>query len=60
LAIGIVKDHPDTAYINSRLGTADLVNKLLGHNDADPNPTDDLSAEFACLHQHVNRVTSLP
>ncbi len=49
LAIGIVEDHPDTAYISSRLGTAALVNKLFGRNDADADPTDDLSAEFECL-----------
>jgi hypothetical protein len=54
LAIGIVDDHPDAAYISSRLGTAGLINKLLGHNDADANPTDDLSAEFERLRQHVN------
>ncbi len=46
LAIGIVQDHPDAAYISSRLGTAGLVNKLFRHNDVDVDPTDDLSAEF--------------
>jgi hypothetical protein len=54
LAIGIVEDHPDTAYINSRMGTVSLVNKLFGRNDADADPTDDLSAEFEHLHQRVN------
>jgi hypothetical protein len=54
LAIGIIENHPDVAYISSRLGTAGLVNKLLGYNDADANPTNDLSAEFECLRQHVN------
>jgi hypothetical protein len=54
LAIGIVEDHRDTTYISSRLGTADLVNKLLGRNDANANPTDNLSIEFDRLHQHVN------
>jgi hypothetical protein len=54
LAIGIVDDHPDAAYISSRLGTADLVNKLLGRHDADADPTDDLSVEFDRLRQCVN------
>ncbi len=54
LAIGIVDDHPDAAYISSRLGTAGLVNKLLGRNDADADLTDDLSAEFERLRQCVN------
>jgi hypothetical protein len=54
LAIGIVNDHPDTAYISSCLGTVGLVNKLLGRNDTDADPTDDLSAEFEHLHQCVN------
>ncbi len=49
LAIGIVDDHPDVAYISSRLGTTGLVNKLFGRND-----TDDLSAKFERLHQRVN------
>jgi hypothetical protein len=54
LAIGIVDVHPDVAYISSRLGTAGLVNKLLGRNDADADPTDDLSSKFECLRQRVN------
>jgi hypothetical protein len=54
LAIGIVEDHFDAAYISSRLGIAGLVNKLLGRNDANADPIDDLSAEFARLRQHVN------
>jgi hypothetical protein len=54
LAIGIVNDHPDAAYINLRLGTAGLVNKLLGRKDADADPTDDLSVEFERLRQCVN------
>jgi hypothetical protein len=54
LAISIVDDHPNTAYISSRLGTTSLVNKLLGRNDADGDPTDDLSAEFERLRQCVN------
>jgi hypothetical protein len=54
LAIGIVDDHPDVAYINSCLGTAGLVNKLLGRNDADADLTEDLSAEFERLRQRVN------
>jgi hypothetical protein len=49
LAIGIVEDHPDAAYINSRLGTVGLVNKLLGRNDVDVDPT-----EFERLRQLVN------
>jgi hypothetical protein len=52
LAIGIVDDHPDAAYISSRLGTAGLVNKLLDRNDTDL--TDDLSVEFKRLCQRVN------
>ncbi len=44
LAIGIVDDHPDAAYISSRLGTVGLVNKLLDRNIADAHPIDDLSA----------------
>jgi hypothetical protein len=54
LAIGIVEDHPDAAYISSRLGIADLINKLLGRNDADADPTDDLNVEFERLRQRVN------
>jgi hypothetical protein len=54
LAIGIVDDHPDAAYISSRLCTIGLVNKLLGRNDVDMDSTDDLSAEFECLRQRVN------
>jgi hypothetical protein len=54
LAIGIIEDHPDTAYINLRLGTDGLVNKLLGRNDANANSTDDLSTEFERLCQRVN------
>jgi hypothetical protein len=54
LTIGIVEDHPDVAYINSRLGIVSLVNKLLGRNDVDADPTNDLSAEFERLHQCVN------
>jgi hypothetical protein len=54
LAIGIVEDHPDTTYISSCLGTARLVNKLIGRNDADADPTDALSAEFERLCQRVN------
>jgi hypothetical protein len=54
LAIGIVEDLPDAAYINSCLGTVGLVNKLLGRDNADANPTDNLSAEFDCLRQRVN------
>jgi hypothetical protein len=49
LAIGIFDDHPNAAYISSRLGTASLVNRLLGHNDADTDSTDGLSAEFERL-----------
>jgi hypothetical protein len=49
LAIGIVEDHLDAAYISLRLGTAGLVNKLLDRNDADADPTDDLSAEVERL-----------
>jgi hypothetical protein len=54
LAIGIIEDHFDAAYINLRLGTAGLVNKLLNRNDVDTNSTDDLSAEFERLRQRVN------
>jgi hypothetical protein len=54
LAIGIVNDHIDAAYIRSRLGTVGLVSKLLGRNDADADPIDDLSAEFKRLRQRVN------
>jgi hypothetical protein len=54
LAIGIVEDHLDAAYISSCLGTARLVNKLLGRNDTDADPTDDLSAKFERLRQCVN------
>jgi hypothetical protein len=54
LAIGIVDDHLDVAYINSCLGTASLVNKLLGRNDTDADLIDDLSVEFERLHQRVN------
>ncbi len=54
MAIGIVEDHPDAAYISSRLGTAGLVNKVLGRNDADVDPTDDLSVKFERLCQCVN------
>ncbi len=54
MAISIVEDHPDAAYISSRLGTAGLVNKLLGRNDADADPIDDLSAELERLRQCVN------
>jgi hypothetical protein len=54
LAFGIVENHPDAAYINSRLGTVGLVNKLLGRNDADADPTYDLRAEFERLCQRVN------
>jgi hypothetical protein len=54
LAIGIVEDHLEAAYISSRLGTAGLVNKLLGRNHANADPTDDMSAEFERLHQRVN------
>jgi hypothetical protein len=36
------------------LGTAGLVNKLLGHNNADVDPTDDLSSEFERLRQRVD------
>jgi hypothetical protein len=35
----LVKDHPNAAYINSCLGTAVLVNRLLGRNDADVDLT---------------------
>ncbi len=31
-----------------------MVNKLLGHNDVDADPTDNLSAEFERLRQRVN------
>jgi hypothetical protein len=51
LAIGIIEDHLDAAYISLRLGTVGLVNKLLGRNEADVDPTDDLSAEFERLRQ---------
>ncbi len=54
LAIGIVEDHLDAAYISSRLGTVGLVNKLFDRNDADVDPTDDLSAEFKRLRQRIN------
>jgi hypothetical protein len=54
LAIGIVEDLPDATYISSRLGTASLVNKLLGRDDAEADPTDNLSAEFDCLCQRIN------
>jgi hypothetical protein len=54
LAIGIVDDHQDAAYISSRLGTTDLVNKLLGRNDADANLTNDSSIEFERLRECIN------
>jgi hypothetical protein len=54
LAIGIVKDHLDAAYISSHLGTTGLVNKLFSRNIADVNATNDLSAEFERLCQRVN------
>jgi hypothetical protein len=54
LAIGIIDNHPDVAYINSRVGTTGLVNKLLSCNDANADPTDNLSAEFERLRQRVN------
>jgi hypothetical protein len=54
LAIGIVEDHFDVAYISSRLGTVDLVNKLLGRNIVDADPTDNMSAKFERLRQRVN------
>jgi hypothetical protein len=54
LAISIIEDHPDTAYISSRLGTADLVNKLLGCNDVVADPTNNLSVKFERLRQLVN------
>jgi hypothetical protein len=54
LAIGIIKDHVDAAYISSRSGTTGLVNKLFGRNVADVDLTNDLSAEFEHLRQHVN------
>jgi hypothetical protein len=54
LAIGIIDDHADAAYISSRLGIAGLVNKLLGRNDANVDSTDDLSVEFERLCQRVN------
>ncbi|CAK9193849.1 unnamed protein product [Sphagnum troendelagicum] len=54
LAIGIIKDHHDAAYIGSRLGTTGLVNKLLGRNNADMDPTSNLSAEFERLRQRIN------
>jgi hypothetical protein len=43
-----------STYINLRLGTVALVNKLLGRNDVNANLTDNLSAEFERLHQRVN------
>jgi hypothetical protein len=54
LTNGIVEDHPDAAYISSRFGIAGLVNKLLGRNDVDTNPTNNLSVEFERMHEHVN------
>jgi hypothetical protein len=54
LAIGIVEDHLDAAHMSLRLGTAGLVNKLLGRNDAVADPIDDLSVEFEHLRQCVN------
>jgi hypothetical protein len=54
LAIGIVEDHPDVTYISSHLCTASLVNKLLGRNVVNADPTNNLSAEFERLRQHVN------
>jgi hypothetical protein len=54
LAIGIVEDHLNTAYISSRPSTVGLVNKLFSRNFADAELTDHLSAKFECLHQHVN------
>ncbi len=54
MAIGIVDNHPDAAYISSCLGIAGLVNKLLGRNDADADPTNDVSAEFERLRQRIN------
>jgi hypothetical protein len=54
LAIGIVDDHPDAAYISSHLGIASLVNKLLGRNNTNADLTDNLSAEFERLCQRVN------
>jgi hypothetical protein len=56
LAIGILEDHPDVAYISSRLGTASLVNKLLSRNDADADAdlTSDLYVELERLRQRVN------
>ncbi len=54
MAIGIVEDHPDVTYISSCLGTAGLINKLLGRNDADADPTYDLSAELERLRQRIN------
>jgi hypothetical protein len=54
LAISIVDDHLDAAYISSRLGTAGLVNKLHGRKDAYAEPTDNLSAEFERLRQRIN------
>jgi hypothetical protein len=49
LVIGIIENNPDAAYISSRLGTVSLVNKLLSRNNADADPTVDLSAEFQRL-----------
>ncbi len=54
LAIGIVEDHFDAAYISLRVNTADLVNKLLGRNDVDADLIDDLSVKFEHLRQRVN------
>jgi hypothetical protein len=54
LVIGIVEDHPNAAYISSRLCTTSLVNKLVGRNDVDADPTYDLSAELERLRQRVN------
>jgi hypothetical protein len=53
-AIGINEDHLDVAYISSRLGTAGLVNKLLGRTDVDADPSDNLIAKFQRLRQRVN------
>jgi hypothetical protein len=60
LAISIVDDHPDAAYISLRLGITGLVNKLLGRNDADVDPTDNLSAEFERLRHASTWATSTP
>jgi hypothetical protein len=54
LAIAIVDDHPDAAYISSCLGTTGLVNILLGRNNVDRDPSNDLSVEFERLHQCIN------